>query len=113
MHCEYNLQVTFYSFSNPYGKLVKRNRCCDDRGGRRCSENVCDTFLSFCLRSIEAPVNHTDEDSNIKAICSNTDIISTPPMTDINSARLSNSSYLLPNPYGLLCVRAKIEVIVI
>ena len=101
MHCKYNLQVTSHSFCNPNGKLVKRNRCCDDRGGRQCSEDVCDSFFSFCLRPIGAPVNHTDEDSNIDMICSNTDIISTPPMTNINCARLSNSSYILPNLLGV------------
>ena len=99
------LQVTFYSFSNPNGRLIKQNRCCEDGAGEPCSDNLCDSFFSFCLRSIEAPVSRTDEDSNIDVICSNTDIISTPPMTDINSARLSNSSYILPNPYGPLWVR--------
>ena len=99
------LQVTFYSFSNPNGRLIKQNRCCEDGAGEPCSDNLCDSFFSFCLRSIEAPVSQTDEDSNIDVICSNTDIISTPPMTDVNSARLSNSIYILPNLYGPLWVR--------
>ena len=100
------LQVTFYSFSNPNGRLIDRNRCCDKSPDQPCNDNnVCDSFFSFCLRSIYAPVSQTIEDSNIKTICSNTDIISTPPMTNINSARLSNSIYIIPNPYGLLWVR--------
>ena len=107
MHCEYDLQVTFYSFSNPNGKLIKRNRCCDDQGGRQCSEDVCDSFFSFCLRSVDEPVSRTDEDTNIEEICSNTTIISTPTMTDINSAMLFNSSYIL---IGSLMVRAKIVI---
>ena len=42
------LQVIFYSFSNPNGRLIDRNRCCDKSPGQPCNDNnVCDSFFSF------------------------------------------------------------------
>ena len=108
MHCEYELWVvTFHSFSNPNGWLAK-GRCCDQSGKKCSASKMCDSFFSFCLRSIDAQVNYTN-DSNIKTICSNANITSTLPMTNISSAVLSNFNYVLPNPYGLPWVRAKLH----
>ena len=107
VHCEYELQVTFYSFSNPDGLLAKR-KCCDDcpgrqswsdRNDRKDRRDVCDSLFSFCLRSIDAPVSNADPESNIYSICSN--IMSTLPLTDTNSALISNSSLGIPNPVSL------------
>ena len=97
VHCESELQVTFYSFSNPDGLLAKK-RCCDF-SGQQCRSDVCDSFFSFCLRSINAPVSSAEQESNINSICSN--IMSTLPLTDTNSALISNSSLGIPNPVSL------------
>lgn len=102
MRCDYQLEVTFYSYHNPYHKLAAANRCCDNENLPCLREkDFCDSIFTFCQRPIGgARLNIADyaDQSNIRIVCNDHNVAETLTQSNTDSANFSKVVFGLENP---------------
>ena len=88
--CDYELVITFHSFSNPGHRLAASERCYDN-GNAPCSVP---TYFRFCVRPIGSPVDSNTSDTD----ACNDGVWESGVKNNTDSAVFTNTVFGIPNP---------------
>ena len=91
--CDYELVITFHSFSNPGQRLAASERCCDN-SNVPCSVPTCDSFFRFCVRPIGSPVDSNTSDTD----ACNDGVWESGVKNNTDSVVFTDTVFGIPNP---------------